>query len=437
MEEELDIIAESNRACHAQREMYTPECIFNQEFIDEIAFFRDRTKCKLYSKKKTDYYRFSAEPLPNVLASHFNTTYRENCCKVLSYSLYADFFHRRNVNPYLKFMIPNIKMAQQHLDDYLIRIYTDFSLFTVDDSRRPLHKELSVFLNFIKKAPNVEIYIVDCPDEMRADALMYLHQHNVRTFRYLSLIQQDTAIAIIRDADSMLTEIECRRIKEWEASDKIFLNVDIIRKTAWFPSMARKHVFFYEEDPYYVFAHYYAIDSQRLIETDDIETFKSYITPREKTPKYDPLTDSKITNLSYAPWLNAYKVYKLKLMNKFTFVDLLAGCVGFKGGLDPTRFVKAMNEVKNFMAENVKKFSGLQLDIAFDEMLLLEYFWDINTFDVDPKEIAIDYNFASNNNNKVTVRLSPDQLPLLFKIMKNLQVVRDDYGGFTGNHKII
>ena len=402
----------NNIECYQSR-----KCIFH--LPKKVDFFG---KCNLYGSKKREFYRFktsnmSKSDVPE-LSEHFNFANRNNCCKVISYSLFTSVAQVKTaVDVYIKHLAYNIQKAQEFLPEYLIRIYTDFSLFTyvpegrsVDAPEVKLHERLSKFLKMVSDAPNVELYVLECPDAMENNTLIYKQQQNVRTFRFFSLLDPEVAISVIRDADSLLTEEECDYIKLWERGKDIFLNINIL--------VPNRKLFFYITDIDRQSGEFSAsiAESQKLIElgvnnpegqalfldyinevsADDSITVRQMMQIyREKKLAKSPYLkteyeenfvkiEKKITNLSYQKWLNAYKIYKLELMNIFTAVDLLAGCVAFKFGLNSEKFLHAMMEVTNFLNENKRKISGKDIQHGFDEMLLMEYFIGINSFAVNP-----------------------------------------------------
>ena len=286
-----------------------------------------------------------------------------NCCNCFVYSLYITnkgfgqdmyYEHQINILYYLICITQSIKNAEYHFNDWIFRIYIDFSVLDMisynklsDDTKKT--SNLNYIINlldalFIKD--NVEIIVPICD-------LKY-SQHTSRMYRLIPLSEPDVNYVIVRDADSILTNLECCNIKHFIKSDKIFYHT--------------------------------------IIDNDTVKNQPSY---------------------SYSPWLNIYKIYFDNFYrNNDNMFDILAGLASFKFKIKKEMFdlkLKEIDNFYNFLQTNIKVESDNDNTYAgLDEIFLRHLTRDIFSytnnimFNIKMKHIYYPYyNIIDINGNNI------------------------------------
>jgi hypothetical protein len=198
--------------------------------------------CKLLNTKKESYYIHKYEPglyLKNLrdsgisddYLSRFDETPRDKCCNVISIVLYApDCSDIGKLSNYLNSINRTVKNSLRNLKDWIVRLYLDESvhqcinnaieylkinLTTNPTQRNTVDNQTCVnYFESIIKSPNVEIYTFICEDKVVLE--------KTRTYRYLTLIDPEVNISAIREADGYVNNLECHNLKMFQNSDKLF-----------------------------------------------------------------------------------------------------------------------------------------------------------------------------------------------------------------------
>jgi hypothetical protein len=304
--------------------------------------------CQLRSTKKHKYYIHRYDPRPILdrlrgelreevskfgdIFDKFDATPRENCCNVISLTLYfKDCTQKEILIKYLYSIYRTIKNVRFNLPDWIVRLYLDKSVFDCMNTvnfvlnsnlcgmNQDLHAMYAIFQN-IKESENVEIYTFVC--KSIGTTLPY---EKTRTFRYLILQDPEVNVCVLRDADGSVSNTDCHNLKIFSQSDRLF----------YFPLL---------------------LSNVKLIDNDRRPSFLK----------------------SYNNWLENYKKY---MRNTFfsenqNMYDLLAGMIATRLKLKSDYYFQTMNGLYNEI-NNLPKAKTLNLIVGFDEIFLLEIYKEI------------------------------------------------------------
>jgi len=260
--------------------------------IDNPLFKPDsNVKCKLINKKKDKYYIHTYNPdindydlkledkkeekelnekYANELREVFDFTKREKCCNCVCIVLYSS-----GDEEYLRKTLVSIErtinVVATNLNNWITRFYVDYSVFNVIE--KSTNNFLKEIFGRILKHEQVEIYTLLCD---------YTYEKNIgftRTYRFLPMIDPEVNIAIIREADGVVSHIDA-------------INIDRFEKK-----------------------------SKRIFYTNSLD----YAYNIDKTSTFPRF-------LSYSKWLESYKKYiRYDLFNThLNLLDLLAGTIGLR-----------------------------------------------------------------------------------------------------------
>lgn len=337
-------------------------------------------QCKLINKKKEKYYIHTYDPsnLEKLMKENqnlfpemydtFDFTVRKNCCNCVSISIYYvskkdDEFNNPNkfIN-YIGSIRRTVMNVKKNLPDWLVRIYMDESVYMLYNKmeesisnlkeKEPLFKKSIKYYNDIINADNVEIYTYLCPKILSGD----IRISRTRTFRFLPFCDPEVNVAISREADGFVTNLDCHNIRYFEKSKDKYLYILSIG----LPTNLK------DTKPYNFF--------------------------------------------SYSDWLNIYKLVMNKkyFEKKQNLMDLLAGATGLKLKIKLSKYNEVANSIqqkindiinKNEKSEYYNNYNNIKdlanqnydlllkifrvlrdndiLNIGFDEMLLLELLKDL------------------------------------------------------------
>lgn len=151
----------------------------------------------------------------------FDLEKRENCCNCIAITLYAKIEQliagtsRLPLDAYLTAIRRSVKNVEKMLPDWLVRLYIDSSVFDyVQRKGNAVSREL---LDSIVDSPNVEIHTIICNSSLKQENL-----DKTRVNRFLPLFDKTVNIAVIREADGIVTNLDCHNIRVFEESNKLF-----------------------------------------------------------------------------------------------------------------------------------------------------------------------------------------------------------------------
>ena len=327
------------------------------------------TPCTLITSKKIKYYVHTYDPTTplsllsqrlssELISERFVVSRRENCCNVISISLYFIGCIPDNMTKYLFSIERTVKNVHNNLPGWIVRVYFDNSVHTCIKNAVKNSREA---YDAITAAPNVEVYTYNCA--VRDDDQPQ-HIARTRTYRFLPFSDEDVNICVVREADGIVSNWDCRQIDLFSKDDT---------KMFYFP--------------------YNQINRS------------SYLSMFE----------------SYQHWLLLYKViFRYDFFhNNYMGYDLLAGLFGIKLKLKRDFYIRTIvslrDEIDTFITEvktnNEEAYKdrgdtkylvagfartprGILttkqdlLSIGFDEILLLEMFKEVFSFKVTPAHLV-------------------------------------------------
>lgn len=295
-------------------------------------------KCTLINNKKERYYIHTYDPVlllknlatfPDV-AKHFDLKVRHNCCNCISMCIY--FTLESDLEKCVKYLTSirrTVINVNKNLPDWIVRLYLDSSVYRrmLNSPESKFKKYIKESLNFLLEAENVEIYTYCCPSILNGDIPI----SRTRIFRFLPLIEKDVNVKIIREADGIVTNLDCHNIKIFSQSDYLFYLPEVIKNYSYVNS--------------------------------DIQTEVG----------------------GYSPWLRIYTrcLAKDYFSDKHQTYDLLAGTFGLRLIVKEKYYNKCIKEVRNLIEnvdyESANKYAqrpDIILNVGFDEILLLHLFRD-------------------------------------------------------------
>lgn len=316
----------------------------NLDVKDEFNPLKNQEVCKLVTSKKEKYYIHKYKPQKTIkklnklgkeganYLSHvlkiFDFTERENCCNCVSLSLYAVRFQDL-IDRYVPSIIKTIKNVAQSLPDWIVRIYMDSSVFEVlQEQKKSLNSQfIENSLDFFFEAENVEIYTYFCDSVINKE----IDIARTRMLRFMPIIDENVKCSAIREADGIVSNLDCLNLRNFSNSKKIFYVVPYSRPYGHFNRSEGKY------------------------------RFKTYN--------------------EYSIWLIIYKRFMEHeyFSKKDNLIYLLAGVISLNLTVKKEYFQEVLNDlsyrVSDFIINN-ERFSRL-MQMGFDEILLMGLFKDL------------------------------------------------------------
>jgi hypothetical protein len=155
---------------------------------------------------------------------------KENCCNCINIVLYStgDLVKLYDYLFHMKLSLINVS---HNLDNFIIRFYIDKSVFNVlynssiiekDTEKYEKIKDLYIksweILKYLITHKQSEIYIYFCDELIKEKKLGYF-----RSFRFNSLFEDDVNISVFREADGIVSNIDCHNLRHFsnEKTDEI------------------------------------------------------------------------------------------------------------------------------------------------------------------------------------------------------------------------
>lgn len=359
--------------------------------------------CSLISTKKEEYYIYTYDPsyllnklkneygIDEHVLSNFDNNIRTNCCNVISIMLYLKECKQEIIYKYLKSINRTVKNVMKNLNEWVVRVYFDISVYqcvnnpiintnSYDNllreesiksdikkySKITKHKEKYISLiqqhinslfTEISKSPNVEIYTFDC----NKDVIDKINIDRTRTLRYLPLIDNTTNICIIRDADGIISNLDCHNIKCYQQNkDKLFYIPQILSYNSNSPLLLVSN------DSYTIRLQLYKV----LFEYDFFDTHVNV---------YDFLAGAFSTKLKPTEtyYMNKYNNISNKIISiendTYDFLPI------------KDKNIHIINDTIDLYkyVTNDKEKLLLNLNVGFDEILLLDIYKEIISVKID------------------------------------------------------
>lgn len=236
-----------------------------------------------------------------------------DCCNCINIVLYYNNYY--DVNGLSKYM-PNLKISLTYIEKYLLkwimRLYLDITLFETiynimnssEEITRKKGEYYNDILHFLSVHPQCEIYIKLCEKTLNLS-----YKGLTRNFRLNGLYDDDLNICVSRDADGIVTPIDCHNIKIFEKKEELFF-------TYFYSDVVRLNI---NHDNYQV-----------TNMTKISKKFNGFQNSEITNDKIDIVTSN------YSMWLNFYKVIRQVLYNdercktNISFITILAGVFACK-----------------------------------------------------------------------------------------------------------
>lgn len=339
-----------------------------QEVQNPLGYSRP---CTLITSKKDKYYVHTYDPMTpllllsqrlprEIISERFVDSRRENCCNVISISLYFIGCIPDNMTKYLFSIERTVKNVHNNLPDWIVRVYIDNSVHEcIKNADKNSSRQITAAYNYITTAPNVEVYTYNCA----VGDVQPQHIARTRTYRFLPFSDEDVNICVVREADGIVSNWDCRQI----------------------------HLFSKDQSKMFYFP-------------------------------YNQIKRSKLSMFeSYEKWLLLYKViFRYDFFhNNYMGYDLLAGLFGIKLKLKRDFYIRTIvslrDEIDRFITaverNNEETYKGRGdtryllgwisrtprlllkedpklLSIGFDEILLLEMFKEVFSFNVSEEHLV-------------------------------------------------
>ena len=197
--------------------------------------------CKLITNRRSNYYihTYNPKPVLNIykdkIAKIFDFKPRSQCCNCVAIVLYSTNHPEAILYRYLPSIIKTIQNVKNSLSDWIVRLYLDVSVFETikslkhrgDEVIDPRYKKLRInmdleeifvddMIDYIFNADNVEVYTYLCSSLLDTDV------EKIRTFRFLPMIDSTVNVCAIREADGIVTNLDCHNLRMFSQSERIF-----------------------------------------------------------------------------------------------------------------------------------------------------------------------------------------------------------------------
>ncbi len=433
----------------------------------EKALHDSNDKCYRITNKKVDYYTHTYNPKEFVdelvkdihfkdrIYEALDLDRKDKCCNCVSFVLYS-LGKIDKLFEYLYCLKKSLDNITNELPDFIARFYFDPSIFeTISSHSKSEDKNIKFLtiesyklLKIILTSSKAEVFIYFCENIISKG----LPLEKTRTLRFLPLFEDDVNIRVIREADGVISYLDCHNIKLFASNNvkkiamiyefadsfhdfykynKTINNNFIIHYSPWLRTYSYLKYFYCEK---------YIRDNNKSITLSMYETGHL---------KFDDLSldDIDYHNLTkivddnynkkyrstYAPEFYTYeKEYGAKntnFMNYIKLFDVLAGTIALKVKFSHkylTDKIEFINKIITYSYENF----GCVLEIdksteyktimnGYDEILLYELF--------DPLITINAFTISKDNNIK-------DKLVNLFIMIKNRYNINDDFTNYSINN---
>jgi len=299
-------------------------------------------KCILVNSKKSKYYTHAYDPT-NIISKIngyedpyktellgnvnriFDLTVKSSCCNCVSISLYFKGNKLTSLLNYLETIKRSVENIKIILPDWIVRIYLDISVYATFMNRKEVNlngmteehiKILQSTLDYLFASENVEIYTFFCKDILENTIPI----GQTRTFRFLSLLDDDVNVRVVREADGIVTKQDCHNINVFAKSNRIF---------------------------------FFSPISLGAIPLNPMEGYQSWLTlyKQKMEPEY--------------------------FKKKSTILQILAGTFACRLTVKKDVYYESANKIQKFIQNNPD--DNIILNTGYDEILLLHLFRDIVT----------------------------------------------------------
>lgn len=209
---------------------------------------KDGEHCTLFSKRVDEkYYTHTYDPsaiiakirrdlqISEEVLDRFDSVRRELCCNVISITVYVTKT-KCNTDTLLKYLYSvhrSVKNVLKKLPDWIVRVYFDTSVEAcVQKAVAHTNNQMyySIF-NAITQSPNVEVYTYDCPSFKTTEHhATRIPMDRTRTLRFLPLSDPEVNFCIVRDADGVVSNLDCHNIKMFATKPNILFYLPVFEE---------------------------------------------------------------------------------------------------------------------------------------------------------------------------------------------------------------
>jgi len=188
-----------------------------------------KDNCILMNDKKNVFYTYTYDPkailnntalalkmlnIDSKFLDIFDTTAYQNCCNCIAIILYLkETANVETIEKYIYSIKRSLENIQKNLQGWVARIYLDESVYRVINLAS---LDLQKAFDFIIHNDIAEIYTVYCDNNKD------IGLDKTRILRFLPLIDPTVNICICREADGIISNLDCHNIKIFEKSNKAF-----------------------------------------------------------------------------------------------------------------------------------------------------------------------------------------------------------------------
>lgn len=195
--------------------------------------------CRLFNKRADPMYythRYDPGPIlerlsrlfqhfPSEVLDRFVHEPREGCCNAISITLYITLCDASTLKKYLYSIHRSVKNVLKKLPGWIVRLYLDTS---VEECVQEFGDFNRIF-NAIKDSPNVEVYTYDCPSFKKdAPPATKIPIARTRTLRFLPLSDSDVNFCVVREADGIVSNLDCHNIKMFASDPNILFYLPVV-----------------------------------------------------------------------------------------------------------------------------------------------------------------------------------------------------------------
>jgi hypothetical protein len=379
--------------------------------------------CYLINNKRIDYYIYKYEPskiIDNInkfdiddatkeeyisnISEIADLTPRDNCCNCISFTFYTMYYqslfdawinyddyspdivtYLYTVYAYLLSIKISVTNITRCLPNFISRVYLDISVFKIlyevtkivdiynfrnNRIETLLNKNIEI-IEFLFNNASTEVYtIIDNESEIS----------KTRSYRFLTMIEKDVNIKVFREADGIVSYMDCINIQKFVNANTIMLVYDLNEKDNFINLLQLKKI--------------------KNLQND-------FIPYKEDGFMHSPHV---IRSVRYSLWLKEEQS-KLENLEKEYFkthiigFDLYAGCLAISLQIKSEKYYECTNEIKKYVN-----------NYSFDERLLINLFL---------KLISVKCNESNTNNDALKIKTQEDLNYVLF-FLNNFSYIDTD-----------
>jgi len=343
----------------------------------------DTTKqsCYLINNKRIDYYIYKYEPskiIDNIrkfdideatkeeyistITEIADLTPRDNCCNCISFTFYFLYYqslfdawinnddyspdivrYLYTVYAYLLSIKISVTNITRCLPNFISRVYLDISVFKILYEVTKIIDNYNFQNNRIETLLNKNIEIIEFLFNNKSTEIYTIIDNEskiakTRSYRFLTMIEKDVNIKVFREADGIVSYMDCINIQKFVNANTLMLVYDLNERENFISSLQLKKIRSLQNN-FIPYVDRELKDSPHVIES-------------ERYSKWLMEEQSKLKNLEA-------EYFKTHIIG----FDLYAGCLAISLQIKSEKYYECNNEIKKYAN-----------DLTFDERLLINLF---------------------------------------------------------------